>query len=174
MYLNQEWKWRIRFLNQTVQRISFMWSLSFSIFCHRTCFIFYLATKPHILIIGIWQLLTMCLVFVRMFRNQGKKSVYVALISPNVQQSHLWRMSSMFWILFCFLFVLAKTRAADLLVNPLDPRNADKIRVKIADLGNACWVVSVTPSIGLSSLHYLEQASFLLIFAINVNLSVLA
>ncbi|KAK2500619.1 hypothetical protein MC885_006006 [Smutsia gigantea] len=33
-----------------------------------------------------------------------------------------------------------KTRAADLLVNPLDPLNADKIRVKIADLGNACWV----------------------------------
>ncbi|XP_030630169.1 SRSF protein kinase 2 [Chanos chanos] len=33
-----------------------------------------------------------------------------------------------------------KTRAADLLVNPLDPRNADTIRVKIADLGNACWV----------------------------------
>ncbi|KAJ7997891.1 hypothetical protein DPEC_G00216870 [Dallia pectoralis] len=36
--------------------------------------------------------------------------------------------------------VLAKTRAADLLVNPLDPRNADTLRVKIADLGNACWV----------------------------------
>ncbi|MEE6508848.1 hypothetical protein FKM82_023261, partial [Ascaphus truei] len=33
-----------------------------------------------------------------------------------------------------------KTRSADLLVNPLDPRNADTIRVKIADLGNACWV----------------------------------
>ncbi|XP_053572530.1 SRSF protein kinase 2 isoform X4 [Bombina bombina] len=33
-----------------------------------------------------------------------------------------------------------KTRAADLLINPLDPRNAEKIRVKIADLGNACWV----------------------------------
>uniref|UniRef100_A0A6Q2XL95 non-specific serine/threonine protein kinase n=1 Tax=Esox lucius TaxID=8010 RepID=A0A6Q2XL95_ESOLU len=32
------------------------------------------------------------------------------------------------------------TRAADLLVNPLDPRNADTLRVKIADLGNACWV----------------------------------
>uniref|UniRef100_A0A673I1H3 non-specific serine/threonine protein kinase n=1 Tax=Sinocyclocheilus rhinocerous TaxID=307959 RepID=A0A673I1H3_9TELE len=30
--------------------------------------------------------------------------------------------------------------AADLLVNPLDPRNADVLRVKIADLGNACWV----------------------------------
>lgn len=35
----------------------------------------------------------------------------------------------------------AKARAADLLVNPLDPRNADILRVKIADLGNACWVV---------------------------------
>ncbi|XP_048863296.1 SRSF protein kinase 2-like isoform X1 [Brienomyrus brachyistius] len=34
----------------------------------------------------------------------------------------------------------AKARAADLLVNPLDPRNADNLRVKIADLGNACWV----------------------------------
>ncbi|XP_078275807.1 SRSF protein kinase 2 isoform X8 [Rhinoraja longicauda] len=33
-----------------------------------------------------------------------------------------------------------KIRAADLLVNPLDPRNAENIRVKIADLGNACWV----------------------------------
>ncbi|XP_036373632.1 LOW QUALITY PROTEIN: SRSF protein kinase 3-like [Megalops cyprinoides] len=33
-----------------------------------------------------------------------------------------------------------KARAADLLVNPLDPRNADNLRVKIADLGNACWV----------------------------------
>uniref|UniRef100_A0AAZ3P0N4 non-specific serine/threonine protein kinase n=1 Tax=Oncorhynchus tshawytscha TaxID=74940 RepID=A0AAZ3P0N4_ONCTS len=31
-------------------------------------------------------------------------------------------------------------KAADLLVNPLDPRNADTLRVKIADLGNACWV----------------------------------
>ncbi|XP_059589038.1 SRSF protein kinase 3 isoform X2 [Alligator mississippiensis] len=26
------------------------------------------------------------------------------------------------------------------LVNPLDPRNAARLRVKIADLGNACWV----------------------------------
>uniref|UniRef100_A0A3Q3AN18 non-specific serine/threonine protein kinase n=1 Tax=Kryptolebias marmoratus TaxID=37003 RepID=A0A3Q3AN18_KRYMA len=35
---------------------------------------------------------------------------------------------------------MARARAADLLINPLDPRNADSIRVKIADLGNACWV----------------------------------
>ncbi|XP_061679192.1 SRSF protein kinase 2-like isoform X2 [Syngnathoides biaculeatus] len=34
----------------------------------------------------------------------------------------------------------ARARAADLLINPLDPRNAESIRVKIADLGNACWV----------------------------------
>uniref|UniRef100_A0A7N6F6A8 non-specific serine/threonine protein kinase n=1 Tax=Anabas testudineus TaxID=64144 RepID=A0A7N6F6A8_ANATE len=40
--------------------------------------------------------------------------------------------------LLCPLSVRA--RAADLLINPLDPRNADSIRVKIADLGNACWV----------------------------------
>lgn len=31
--------------------------------------------------------------------------------------------------------------ASNLLVNPLEPQNADKIKIKIADLGNACWVV---------------------------------
>ncbi|CAL8238336.1 unnamed protein product, partial [Merluccius merluccius] len=36
--------------------------------------------------------------------------------------------------------IVYSARAADLLVNPLDPCNADSIRVKIADLGNACWV----------------------------------
>jgi len=35
-----------------------------------------------------------------------------------------------------------KLSAGALLVNPLEPLNADKIKVKIADLGNACWVVS--------------------------------
>ncbi|XP_062299587.1 SRSF protein kinase 1b [Scomber scombrus] len=30
--------------------------------------------------------------------------------------------------------------SGNLLVNPLDPINADKLQVKIADLGNACWV----------------------------------
>uniref|UniRef100_A0A5F8HJ13 non-specific serine/threonine protein kinase n=2 Tax=Monodelphis domestica TaxID=13616 RepID=A0A5F8HJ13_MONDO len=30
--------------------------------------------------------------------------------------------------------------ATDFLVNPLEPQNADKIKIKIADLGNACWV----------------------------------
>uniref|UniRef100_A0A665TK85 non-specific serine/threonine protein kinase n=1 Tax=Echeneis naucrates TaxID=173247 RepID=A0A665TK85_ECHNA len=33
-----------------------------------------------------------------------------------------------------------KLTAGSLLVNPLEPLNADKIKVKIADLGNACWV----------------------------------
>ncbi|XP_030589274.1 SRSF protein kinase 1a isoform X2 [Archocentrus centrarchus] len=33
-----------------------------------------------------------------------------------------------------------KQTAGSLLVNPLEPLNADKIKVKIADLGNACWV----------------------------------
>ncbi|KAM9408935.1 SRSF protein kinase 1b [Pholidichthys leucotaenia] len=30
--------------------------------------------------------------------------------------------------------------SGSMLVNPLDPLNADKLQVKIADLGNACWV----------------------------------
>ncbi|KAM9785581.1 SRSF protein kinase 3 [Neosynchiropus ocellatus] len=30
--------------------------------------------------------------------------------------------------------------ASDFVYSPLDPRNADKLKVKIADLGNACWV----------------------------------
>ncbi|XP_054602196.2 SRSF protein kinase 3 [Nothobranchius furzeri] len=30
--------------------------------------------------------------------------------------------------------------ASDFMVNPLEPQNADRIQVKIADLGNACWV----------------------------------
>nr|XP_057940399.1 SRSF protein kinase 1a isoform X2 [Doryrhamphus excisus] len=33
-----------------------------------------------------------------------------------------------------------KLTAGSLLLNPLEPINADKIKVKIADLGNACWV----------------------------------
>lgn len=33
-----------------------------------------------------------------------------------------------------------KLTAGSLLVNPLEPVNAEKIKVKIADLGNACWV----------------------------------
>ncbi|XP_070695438.1 SRSF protein kinase 3 [Pempheris klunzingeri] len=30
--------------------------------------------------------------------------------------------------------------ASDFVVSPLDPLNADRLKVKIADLGNACWV----------------------------------
>ncbi|KAM9828240.1 SRSF protein kinase 3-like isoform X5 [Syngnathus typhle] len=30
--------------------------------------------------------------------------------------------------------------ASDFVLSPLDPQNANKLRVKIADLGNACWV----------------------------------
>uniref|UniRef100_A0A4W4EMV0 non-specific serine/threonine protein kinase n=1 Tax=Electrophorus electricus TaxID=8005 RepID=A0A4W4EMV0_ELEEL len=42
--------------------------------------------------------------------------------------------------MFAFLYVIVAFSAADFLVNPLEPQNADKIRIKIADLGNACWV----------------------------------
>uniref|UniRef100_A0A3B5MCL6 non-specific serine/threonine protein kinase n=1 Tax=Xiphophorus couchianus TaxID=32473 RepID=A0A3B5MCL6_9TELE len=30
--------------------------------------------------------------------------------------------------------------SSDFVLNPLDPQNADRLQVKIADLGNACWV----------------------------------
>ncbi|XP_007426611.2 SRSF protein kinase 1 [Python bivittatus] len=33
-----------------------------------------------------------------------------------------------------------KPAAGNFLLNPLEPGNADKLKVKIADLGNACWV----------------------------------
>ncbi|XP_029007093.1 SRSF protein kinase 1b isoform X2 [Betta splendens] len=33
-----------------------------------------------------------------------------------------------------------KGASGNMLVNPLEPLNADKLQVKIADLGNACWV----------------------------------
>ncbi|XP_045150785.1 SRSF protein kinase 1 isoform X2 [Echinops telfairi] len=33
-----------------------------------------------------------------------------------------------------------KSSAGNFLVNPLEPKNAEKLQVKIADLGNACWV----------------------------------
>uniref|UniRef100_A0A4W6CQ07 non-specific serine/threonine protein kinase n=1 Tax=Lates calcarifer TaxID=8187 RepID=A0A4W6CQ07_LATCA len=57
-----------------------------------------------------------------------------------------------FFIVYCRLILIClsvcvsvcsgvdKLTAGSLLVNPLEPLNADKIKVKIADLGNACWV----------------------------------
>lgn len=55
------------------------------------------------------------------------------------------------------LFVLAAFSAADFLVNPLEPQNADKIHIKIADLGNACWVVSALIR-SYRPAHYLTQS----------------
>lgn len=67
-----------------------------------------------------------------------------------------------------------------MLVNPLDPLNADKLQVKIADLGNACWVVSkntnqsklllsatFTPEANVAQIHFyfslMQPALFLLL-----------
>lgn len=41
-----------------------------------------------------------------------------------------------------FMLSLEKAAAGNFL-NPLEPGNADKFKVKIAELGNACWVVSL-------------------------------
>uniref|UniRef100_A0AAQ6AKE1 non-specific serine/threonine protein kinase n=1 Tax=Amphiprion ocellaris TaxID=80972 RepID=A0AAQ6AKE1_AMPOC len=53
-------------------------------------------------------------------------------------------MSATYLLSFSLCFSLCpdidKLTAGSLLVNPLEPLNSDKIKVKIADLGNACWV----------------------------------
>uniref|UniRef100_A0A3Q2XJJ4 non-specific serine/threonine protein kinase n=1 Tax=Hippocampus comes TaxID=109280 RepID=A0A3Q2XJJ4_HIPCM len=36
--------------------------------------------------------------------------------------------------------VVTVVSASDFILSPLEPQNANKLRVKIADLGNACWV----------------------------------
>uniref|UniRef100_A0A665VUW9 non-specific serine/threonine protein kinase n=1 Tax=Echeneis naucrates TaxID=173247 RepID=A0A665VUW9_ECHNA len=49
-----------------------------------------------------------------------------------LQQSHIIK----FPILLCILGI----SDSDAILDLLNPQNADKIRIKIADLGNACWV----------------------------------
>lgn len=60
-------------------------------------------------------------------------------LSTDTGTSHLLALSFSLSLSFCC--VIGKPTAGSLLVNPLDPLNADNIKVKIADLGNACWVV---------------------------------
>lgn len=55
----------------------------------------------------------------------------LSAFSPTFLYSHLPPLLS---------FILSDA-TGNLLVNPLEPGNADKLLVKIADLGNACWVV---------------------------------
>uniref|UniRef100_A0AAQ4QBJ6 non-specific serine/threonine protein kinase n=1 Tax=Gasterosteus aculeatus aculeatus TaxID=481459 RepID=A0AAQ4QBJ6_GASAC len=40
----------------------------------------------------------------------------------------------------CVPLLSSTAASGNMLVNPLEPLNADKLQVKIADLGNACWV----------------------------------
>uniref|UniRef100_A0A3Q3WDJ3 non-specific serine/threonine protein kinase n=1 Tax=Mola mola TaxID=94237 RepID=A0A3Q3WDJ3_MOLML len=42
--------------------------------------------------------------------------------------------------LTCPILPVSAFNASDFVLSPLDPHNASKLRVKIADLGNACWV----------------------------------
>uniref|UniRef100_A0A7N6F835 non-specific serine/threonine protein kinase n=1 Tax=Anabas testudineus TaxID=64144 RepID=A0A7N6F835_ANATE len=52
------------------------------------------------------------------------------------------RLHCILLILLCLCLPLLSLTGAsgNMLVNPLEPLNADKLQVKIADLGNACWV----------------------------------
>lgn len=58
---------------------------------------------------------------------------------------------------FCVLSLTGKQTAGELLVNPLDPLNSDNIKVKIADLGNACWVVSTSSTVTTRSTVFLYK-----------------
>ncbi|KAI2661694.1 SRSF protein kinase 1 [Labeo rohita] len=49
-----------------------------------------------------------------------------------------------------------KMSSGNLLVNPLEPLNAEKIKVKIADLGNACWHKHFTEDIQTRQYRSLE------------------
>lgn len=40
------------------------------------------------------------------------------------------------------ILLILGTKEPDVVLDLLKPQNADKILIKIADLGNACWVVS--------------------------------
>uniref|UniRef100_A0A8C1XNP4 non-specific serine/threonine protein kinase n=1 Tax=Cyprinus carpio TaxID=7962 RepID=A0A8C1XNP4_CYPCA len=63
--------------------------------------------------------------------------IYIAFIFMFSCVSVVLTLKPSFSFLSC---TAAKIAEGNLLVNPLDPLNAEKIQVKIADLGNACWV----------------------------------
>uniref|UniRef100_A0A665VUA4 non-specific serine/threonine protein kinase n=1 Tax=Echeneis naucrates TaxID=173247 RepID=A0A665VUA4_ECHNA len=76
---------------------------------------------PYLACFYIFSLLHACVEFVLML------ICYCIL-----QQSHIIK----FPILLCILGI----SDSDAILDLLNPQNADKIRIKIADLGNACWV----------------------------------
>ena len=58
-----------------------------------------------------------------------------------VTVAHLSLLSHLSHLSLLSLSLSAVFTASDFVLSPLDPQNADKLKVKIADLGNACWVV---------------------------------
>uniref|UniRef100_A0A673BSZ6 non-specific serine/threonine protein kinase n=1 Tax=Sphaeramia orbicularis TaxID=375764 RepID=A0A673BSZ6_9TELE len=71
----------------------------------------------------------------------GERERPISVDCNEVDTTECVHLFSLYFYFFYPLTVFSvRARAADLLINPLDPRNADSIRVKIADLGNACWV----------------------------------
>uniref|UniRef100_A0A8K9UHA8 non-specific serine/threonine protein kinase n=1 Tax=Oncorhynchus mykiss TaxID=8022 RepID=A0A8K9UHA8_ONCMY len=63
------------------------------------------------------------------------RPVYNGLVSPDTPESEEGISLSL-----SLSLDTAKLAAGNLLVNPLEPLNADRLKVKIADLGNACWL----------------------------------
>uniref|UniRef100_A0A665WUT0 non-specific serine/threonine protein kinase n=1 Tax=Echeneis naucrates TaxID=173247 RepID=A0A665WUT0_ECHNA len=94
---------------------------------------------------GQWPTLSACT------EEQSEFILMGTLMQPAWQQGKYFFLSAVSNSYFCpFSFclpplslsaLLSLTGAAgNMLVNPLEPLNADKLQVKIADLGNACWV----------------------------------
>uniref|UniRef100_A0A7N6BJ76 non-specific serine/threonine protein kinase n=1 Tax=Anabas testudineus TaxID=64144 RepID=A0A7N6BJ76_ANATE len=69
-----------------------------------------------------------------------KGRVCAPLRQVSLQELFHWMFSPSLSLCLFLCSHIGKLTAGSLLVNPLEPLNADKIKVKIADLGNACWV----------------------------------
>uniref|UniRef100_A0A665WUX8 non-specific serine/threonine protein kinase n=1 Tax=Echeneis naucrates TaxID=173247 RepID=A0A665WUX8_ECHNA len=92
--------------------------------------------------------------YIKQHKGTEEQSEFIlmgTLMQPAWQQGKYFFLSAVSNSYFCpFSFclpplslsaLLSLTGAAgNMLVNPLEPLNADKLQVKIADLGNACWV----------------------------------
>uniref|UniRef100_A0A672Q3N5 non-specific serine/threonine protein kinase n=1 Tax=Sinocyclocheilus grahami TaxID=75366 RepID=A0A672Q3N5_SINGR len=76
---------------------------------------------------------------IQRIENQSQRAFYLKLNVKCVLMGCNYVAESFTSVLKWSVFPPAYS-AADFLVNPLEPQNADKIRIKIADLGNACWV----------------------------------
>uniref|UniRef100_A0A665VVU3 non-specific serine/threonine protein kinase n=1 Tax=Echeneis naucrates TaxID=173247 RepID=A0A665VVU3_ECHNA len=94
-------------------------------YLHTKCKIIHTDIKPENILLGVDE------VYIK--KLAANTNLWQLPMSPCIlQQSHIIK----FPILLCILGI----SDSDAILDLLNPQNADKIRIKIADLGNACWV----------------------------------